>query len=318
VGAWDAIHSGIARREPAEARRIGRLSPAAMSVEWRLLRFSDIGAAHELNRIAGWNQTELDWAGYLEFEPNGCLAAVMEGQLAGTATAIRYSSALGWIGMVLVHPRFRRLGLGTQLLEHSIRYLTEKGTRSIRLDATPMGRPVYLPLGFKDEHEITRLEGPGPRMWVGLEAAASGGGPAHLAPMDLDPVADLDAEAFGVRRPEVLRSLSRRNPELCFVAKDAQGITGYLIARDGREAVQVGPGVATEPLVAARLLSALLGATAGRRVFLDVPTSHLSALGTAEARAFKVQRAFTRMVLGDAAPLGRPEWILATSGAEKG
>jgi ribosomal protein S18 acetylase RimI-like enzyme len=287
-----------------------------MAAEWRLLRPSDIGAAQELNRIAGWNQTELDWAGYLEFEPNGCFAVVMEGRLAGTATAIRYSSALGWIGMVLVHPRFRRLGLGTQLLERSIRYLSEKGTQSIRLDATPMGRPVYLPLGFKDEHEITRLEGPGLGRQVGLEGTAIGGTPVHLASMDLDRVAGLDAEAFGVRRPEVLRSLSRRNPELCFVVKDAERINGYLIARNGREAVQVGPGVATEARVAASLLSALLAATAGRRVFLDMPTSHLSAPGM--VGDFKVQRTFTRMVLGEAAPLGKPAWILATSGAEKG
>ena len=97
---------------------------------------------------AGWNQTERDWRGYLSYDPEGCFVAEVRGQPAGTATTIRYGDRFGWIGMVLVHPDHRRLGLGTRLLKQAIARLQECGVRCTKLDATPMGRTVYVPLGF--------------------------------------------------------------------------------------------------------------------------------------------------------------------------
>src|ERR1700685_2453291 len=132
-----------------------------MVVDWRPLRHADLPAAQDLVRFAGWNQTESDWAGYLALGPVGCLPACADGALAGTATTIRYGGELGWIGMVLVHPNFRRLGLGSELLRRALRHLSETGTRSVGLDATPLGRKVYLPLGFRDVGEVTRFEGTG-------------------------------------------------------------------------------------------------------------------------------------------------------------
>lgn len=289
-----------------------------MATEWRLLRPADLGAANELNRIAGWNQTELDWAGYLNFEPEGCFAVVMDGHLAGTATTIRYGSTLGWVGMVLVHPRFRRLGLGTQLLERSLAYLKGKGTQSIRLDATPLGRQVYLPLGFKDEFGIVRLEGIG----VGPEPEAvvltKDLSLSHLEVTDMPQIENLDAQAFGAVRSTVLRDLCRRNPDFCFVVRNAEGLAGYLVARQGRDAVQVGPSTARDASVAEALFSALLRAVGRRRVYLDILGSRCSVLDMVTSRGFKTQRSFTRMVLGDDTPVGRSEWVFATSGAEKG
>ena len=57
-------------------------SPAAPTI--RRLVASDIPIAHELRRLAGWNQTERDWAGYLDFEPEGCFAAEIDGRVIGT------------------------------------------------------------------------------------------------------------------------------------------------------------------------------------------------------------------------------------------
>ncbi len=289
-----------------------------MVVDWRPLRHADLPAAQDLVRFAGWNQTEADWAGYLALGPGGCLAACADGALAGTATTIRYGPQLGWIGMVLVHPNFRRLGLGSELLRRALRHLSETGTRSVGLDATPLGRKVYLPLGFRDVGEIQRFEGPGAGQLAGARPPESGAGVGRLQPADFEAVVDLDTRAFGVARPAVLAALSRRNPAWCFVSLDGSRPCGYLIARQGREAVQAGPGVARDGAVAEDLFRALLAATAGQRVFLDVPASNRGALEMVVRHGFKVQRSFTRMVLGADLPPGGGEGILATSGAEKG
>src|SRR3954467_8790642 len=128
-------------------------------IAFRPLMKADIPRAHELRRLANWNQSQQDWAGYLEFEPKGCFAAEVDGLVVGTATTITYGKSFGWIGMVLVDPDYRRGGVGTALLLRAIEFLKSRGVESIKLDATPMGRPVYLPLGFRDEYELARYEG---------------------------------------------------------------------------------------------------------------------------------------------------------------
>jgi ribosomal protein S18 acetylase RimI-like enzyme len=289
-----------------------------MEVEWRSLRPTDLPAAQGLSEIAGWNQTRADWRDYLAFEPDGCLAAEIDGVLAGTATCIRYGEKMGWIGMVLVHPAHRRLGLGTELLGRTIAYLKGRGTRSIRLDATPMGKAVYIPLGFRDEYEVARFEGAGPAPPAGGEPGSRRAVQEPLDREDLALVADLDAEAFGVRRLGVLSALSRRNPALCFAARSGGAVSGFIIGRQGREAIQLGPSAARDPIIAEGLFGALLGASGDRRVFLDLPTPNRAGVEIMARHGFKVQRTFARMVLGDGGPAGRTDLVFGTSGAEKG
>jgi GNAT superfamily N-acetyltransferase len=290
-----------------------RVAVTAVAIEWRELRPSDTPGALNLSRIAGWNQTEADWLGYLDFDSAGCLAVLIDGSLAGTATSIRYGEGFGWIGMILVHPEHRRLGLGSGLLKRTIQHLRDKGTRSIRLDATAMGRKVYLPLGFRDDIDVSRLEGNAP-----VVSPESEGGADRLHRGDLVKVGELDTQAFGAERNGILAALSSRDPGLCFVVRNPGGVSGYLIAREGREAIQLGPFVARSPAVAEQLLGALFRAAPGRRIFVDVPAPNKEGGEVLARHGFTLQRSFTRMILGDSAPCGRTGLVYGTSGAEKG
>lgn len=275
---------------------------------------TDVALAMELKNIAGWNQTEKDWLGYLEFEPEGCFVAEVAGKRMGTATSIAYGNRFGWIGMVLVHPDARRLGLGSALLRRAIDYLQRRGVACVKLDATPMGRKVYVPLGFKDEYELSRYEGVAPRT---EEATAAG--VQFLTEGDLAAVVAFDAAAFGAERRAVIRSMSRRNLEYCFVARDDRGaVSGYLIARDGLNAVQLGPWIARDAVVADKLWRAFLRRVRGKRVFVDVPHPNAPACALVEAHGFKVQRGFVRMFLGENRHPGNPLQVFGTSSAEKG
>src|SRR5262245_4850768 len=103
-------------------------------IEIRLLRESDIPAAMELKEFAGWNQTENDWRTLLKLEPEGCFAAVLNGQLVGTTTTTCYGRELAWIGMVLVRPEQRRSGIATKLMTTALDYLKPK-VATVKLDA---------------------------------------------------------------------------------------------------------------------------------------------------------------------------------------
>lgn len=274
---------------------------------------ADLPLADDLRRLAGWNQSRRDWLGYLEFDPAGCFVAEVDGVAQGTATTISYEGRVGWIGMVLVHPDQRRRGVGTALLQRAIGWLQEQRIAAIKLDATPMGRPVYSPLGFRDEYAVTRFLGQ-----VHAPAGDGEAGVKALRPGDLPEITELDASWFGVARPRVLASLSARDPEYGFVAREGRGVVGYLIARAGAERLQIGPWGAETPAIAEGLLRAFLRQAHGREVLLDVPGPNHAGPSLLTRYGFSIQRGYTRMYLGENLHPGLPAKIFGTSAAEKG
>jgi GNAT superfamily N-acetyltransferase len=117
----------------------------------RRMNLDDIPAAMRLKGDAGWNQTEADWRQLITASPDGCFVAVGPDSIVGTVTTITYAGRLAWVGMVLVAPRCRGRGIGTALLKRAIAHLDARGVRSIKLDATPAGKPLYDRLGFVSE-----------------------------------------------------------------------------------------------------------------------------------------------------------------------
>ena len=127
----------------------------------RLLRPGDLAACMALKEEAGWNQTEQDWLQLFDAAPEGCFGVEADGSIVATTTAVCYGTKLAWIGMVLTAGHYRRQGLASALLRHTLDYLADKGVDGIKLDATEMGRPVYLRFGFEDECTVERWLRPG-------------------------------------------------------------------------------------------------------------------------------------------------------------
>src|SRR4030095_5850407 len=168
-------------------------------IEIRLLFESDIPAAMKLKEAAGWNQTEDDWLRLIALEPEGCFGAVKDGCLVGTTTTTTYGSDLAWIGMVLVEPECRRLGIATSLMKTAMDFLDGK-VAVVKLDATPQGKPVYEKFGFQVESVIER--------WVGSSNSFSTR--AENEPIDIDIRRDLfqmDQLSFRADRSKLLESL---------------------------------------------------------------------------------------------------------------
>src|SRR5262249_44841777 len=128
------------------------------TVEVRMMTQADLAAADELRRLAGWNQKPRDWQRLLTLEPRGCFVALRNGAVVGTVTTTVYGTELAWIGMMLVHPEHRRIGIATQLMNRALEYLKERQMRCVKLDATPAGQPVYEKLGFVSEWRLQRWQ----------------------------------------------------------------------------------------------------------------------------------------------------------------
>jgi hypothetical protein len=115
-----------------------------------------------------------------------------------------------------------------------------------------------------------------------------------MTPADLDAVGVLDEAVFGLDRRELLENFLSRCPRLAWVHESAGAITGFVTARDGRNATQLGPVVAADCAVAGRLLRRALAEVAGP-VILDVPAGDDVWLKEVNALGFEVQRGFMRM-----------------------
>ena len=280
-------------------------------LEIRLLTEGDIGAGMRLKELAGWNQTESDWRRLLKLDSQGCFVACIDHRVVGTATSTAYGPDLAWIGMVLVDPDCRRRGIATQLVQATLRSLRSRGVKTIKLDATPAGLPVYAALRFVEEARIERWMGRARP--VGKMDCQIWGGPLEAKAMSLDRL------AFGAERSALLGSLVADSsvPPLTICAPDGE-LRGYALARQGAVACYVGPIVATDQNAAASLLDGMLDQLDGRDVFIDINTGlEVSAQIVAE-RGFVKQRDFIRMRLGLDSNAGTSPLVFAIAGPEVG
>ncbi|HET7101832.1 MAG TPA: GNAT family N-acetyltransferase [Terriglobia bacterium] len=279
------------------------------SMKIRTMTTDDLPAGMRLKDLAGWNQTPADWRRFLESSPQGCFAAEVEGKVVGTAATIVYEQRFAWIGMVLVDPEFRGRGVGTRLLERTIEHLDAIGIATMKLDATPAGRPIYQKLGFRDEYEIERwlLKRPV------AEAAAA---PAHHAVSDA--VLELDREIFGADRSLLLRSLAGENPDFALVTERNGVIEGYTFGRRGTLADHLGPWMARDEKTAAALLDEFLRRARRETIFVDALRDRRLLSEMLMAREFTVSRPLTRMVRGPNTFPGCPELLCAILGPEFG
>jgi GNAT superfamily N-acetyltransferase len=265
----------------------------------RLLTTHDLDAAFGISAAAGWNQRVADWRMLLQLAPAGSFAAVAESGIIGTAIGIDYGT-FGWIAMMLVDPAWRGRGIGARLLEAAMGAVPPE--IPIRLDATPLGRPLYQRYGFEDEAMLTRH--------VARPLDLARGGPSNSLPApepdveahhvrrlteaDLPAVNALDDRVFGGHRRIVLKWALDGAPHYA-QAIDTGACVDYCFGRPGRLFDQIGPVVAAGNDTARALVSASLLAAEGKAVVVDAFDRHDGFSGWLRSRGFAASRPLFRM-----------------------
>jgi GNAT superfamily N-acetyltransferase len=280
----------------------------------RIMTADDISAGVRLKEIAGWNQTEADWKRFLEASPQGCFVAEVNDKVCGTVTTIVFENRFAWVGMVLVDPEFRSRGLGTALLERAIQYLDDLKIATIKLDATPQGKPLYEKLGFMSEYEIERWSlqraSPGdtriPNRWVSASAELS-----------LE-VLEIDREVFGADRSALLKSLHREAPEFTSSVLVGGIVQGYALGRRGAFADHLGPWISRSSGAAPQLLENFVTRSSRQRLIVDRKEANKIAAGLLESFGFSYARTLTRMYRGVNRFPGQPDMLCAILGPEFG
>ena len=214
--------------------------------------------------------------------------------------------------MVLVDPEYRNRGIGTQLLERAVQYLDESGIPTLKLDATPLGKPLYEKLGFVGEYEIER--------WILKRTARRERATCDTnVPGDqLPEIFALDGDLFGADRSPLLGSLHDRAPDLTLAAARGTQLEGYAFGRRGLFADHLGPWMAGDRETARGLLAEFLRRSSRETVLVDAMKSNLLAGETLRQSGFTVARPLTRMYRGPNAFPGKPHRLAAITGPEFG
>lgn len=278
-------------------------------IHLRTLTLDDVPHGLRLKEQAGWNQTAADWQRVLAFEPEGCFLAEWEGQPVGTACTVVLGE-VAWITMVLVDPAFQRRGIGKQLTVRALEHLRARGIPTIRLDATPLGRPLYEKLGFEPEYTVVRYDGTAP----------GGLPPGETVPLDgplLDEAIALDRQATGTDRSRLLRRLASETPNPLIGLLREGRLVGYHGLRRGTLASHLGPVIAVDAAAGVTLLDAALAQCPAGPVFLDIPLANEPARRWALAQGLSERRRVTRMWQGRRVA-DQAERIWAGFGPEKG
>jgi predicted N-acetyltransferase YhbS len=274
----------------------------------RVMTEQDIPAGLRLNTVAGWNQTAADWGYFLQQSPSGCFVAEMDEKVVGTVTTITYENRFAWIGMVLVDLEFRKLGIGTKLLCKAIDYLDQIGVPTLKLDATPLGKPLYEKLGFVTEYEIER--------WMLKRTPQTVR--ASKTPAQAADIYELDREVFGADRSLLLRSLSEMAPEFAISTLEKGFPPAYAFGRHGLFADHLGPWSARSRASAEELLQTFLHQSSRETVIVDGMKSNSTAIELLTRHGFTPSRPLTRMFRGPNAHPGRPADLCAILGPEFG
>ncbi|HEV3256349.1 MAG TPA: GNAT family N-acetyltransferase [Gemmataceae bacterium] len=274
----------------------------------RLMTVADLPLGMRLKDQAGWNQTEADWRRLLDLEPDGCFVAELDGLPVGTTATCVFGS-VAWVAMVLVDGAVRGRGIGRALMSHALAFLDSRGVRCTRLDATPLGRPIYQKLGFVGQYELARYEGV-------LPQSDPVAGVEPVRPDQFSRLLQLDREITGTDRGKLLHRLYEERPGDMVVVQGGGDVAGYLTARAGSRAFHIGPCLARAG-AGPPLFAAACHRYAGRPVVMDIPQSNAAAVVRAGAMGLTIQRPLWRMCRG--------EWVhehiqdlWASSGPEKG
>ena len=286
------------------------------STRLRTMTRTDIPGGMRLKEIAGWNQTAADWGRFLSSSPQGCFVAEVDGRVCGTATTISYESRFAWVGMVLVDPEFRGRGIGTKLLERAIECLDILRIPTVKLDATPLGRPLYEKLGFVTEYEIERCT---------LKRPANQGAnvscaelPPSLSPDELEAICKADREIFGADRSSLLKSLHGEAPAYAVGLWNAGSLSGYVFGRRGSFGDHLGPWMSRDPDTARHLLEAFVSRSSRETLVVDCLRSNAAAGDLLKSFGFSYSRPLTRMYRGANDYPGQPELLCAIMGPEFG
>lgn len=237
-------------------------APSHDGLSLRRITLADAVACHRLSQAVSWPHRVEDWQMVIGL---GHGVVVTDGE-AVVATALwwPYGEDYATLGMIIVEPGRQGGGIGKRLMQG---LFDQVGDRTLMLNATEAGEPLYAKGGFVRYGEVRQYHGevpaaPAPVMSEGerLRPATADDLPILLA---------LDAQATGLPRRPVLEALLSLGD--CVVLEREGVAIGFSILRVFGRGHLIGPVVAPGEAEARILIAHWLHARGGGFLRIDIP-----------------------------------------------
>ncbi|MBV5339060.1 MAG: GNAT family N-acetyltransferase [Deltaproteobacteria bacterium] len=263
----------------------------------------DITAFLELAAVEGWVAETWECEFLLAEFPQGCFAARGDNrEIVGFVTSLRHLQS-GWIGNLIVAPKFRGSGIGAALFRKALGALFDSGVETVWLTASKVGMPLYQKYGFIRIDTIIRWNGEGQQRRHDQDAEA-----AYVNCGSL--LSEIDGLVWGDRRAALVAVTAGRGKVL------QQG-SSFVVVQPIGDATQLGPFSAPGYNTADTLLKAALNIIPqGTKVCLDAPASNRSAMKLFNRSRMSIAGSNELMYAG-VKPAYRPEHLygMATMGS---
>lgn len=265
-----ATEDDVSARTPSEPHVVDRLVVRPMNR-------SELDVLVDWAAAEGWNPGLHDADIFWATDPEGFVAADLDGEMIGGGSIVSYDGEFGFMGFFVVRPDRRGRGLGRRLWETRKALLVDRlePGAAIGMDGVYEMQRFYARGGFRFCHRDIRFEG----------AAAAGGrdyGDRDVVAASSVDFATLDAydrRHFPAPRPDFLRPWLEQDGGHTLVALgDGERVTGLVVSRPCRVGHKIGPLFADDPLTAERLFDAVCAHIAPDRVQIDVPECNLEAM----------------------------------------
>lgn len=227
----------------------------------RPIGMGDAASCAELSRRVGWPHRREDWEFVIGLGHG--VVGEWNGKLVATGLWWPYGESHATVGMIIVAPEEQGAGIGKRLMQA---LLGQAEGRSLMLNATVAGEPLYARLGFRpcggvsQYHGLVRAVAP-PELGAGERLRP--GGPADLATLER-----LDREASGLERGPVLAALLQCGE--CLVLERAGQPVGFSILRAFGRGQVIGPVVAADETDARTVSACWLHGRAGEFIRADL------------------------------------------------
>ena len=263
----------------------------------RSLRRDELDTALDWAAAEGWNPGLHDAELFWQTDPDGFVAAEVDGELVGTGSIVSYGGLYGFMGLFIVKPAWRGRGIGTSLWFHRRDRLRSRldNDAAIGMDGVFNMQDWYAQGGFVFSHRNLRMEGVGRA--VGM--------PDDVIPIDQIPVeqvAAYDATCFGCPRPMFLNNWIRQPDSHCLALIRDETMLGYGVIRRCQQGYKIGPLFADNADVADELFSALAGFAPTEPIWLDIPENHADAVALAKRHEMREVFGCARMYHGSPPP----------------
>jgi len=241
----------------------------------------------------GWNPGLYDADIFWNTDPDGYIAAEIDGELIGGGSIVSYRGEFGFMGFFIVKPEYRGGGLGTQLWFARREKLRSrlKSTAAIGMDGVFEMQPFYTRGGFKFSHREIRFEGTGASCPLSPSVAP-------LSNVSFNALLDYDTSHFPTGRPAFLKAWIAQPESRALGVMDGDRLCGYGVIRRCRNGFKIGPLFADSAGIALELFNGLSDHAAGEPVFIDVPEINDSAMQLVSSKDMKEVFGCARMYFG--------------------